>query len=62
MCQDGNSTRDKDNFDELSDEEIFRLVLEDDDNDFMYGMLLYAIHHDKYFNRAKRRKPMLIGL
>ena len=28
----------------------------------MNGMLLYAIHHDKYCNRAKRRKPMLTGL
>ena len=45
MCQDGNSTRDGDNSDESSDEEIFRLVLEDDDNDFMNGMLPYAIHH-----------------
>ena len=63
MCQDGNSARDGDNSDESSDEEIFRLVLEDDDNDFMNGMLLYIIHHDKYCNiRAKRRKPMLIEL
>ena len=63
MCQDDNSARDGDNSDESSDEEIFRLVLEDDDNDFMNGMLLYIIHHDKYCNiRAKRRKPMLIEL
>ena len=62
MCQDGNSARDGDNSDESSDEKIFRLALGDDDNDFMNGMLLYAIHHDKYYNRTKRRKPMLTEL
>ena len=61
MCQDGNSSRDGDNSDESSDEEIFRLV-KDDDSEFMASMLLFAIHHDKYCNRAKRRKSMLTGL
>ena len=62
MCQDGNSTRDRDKSNESSDEKIFRLALEDDDSDFMNDMLLYAIHIDKYCNRAERRQPLLTGL
>jgi hypothetical protein len=31
MCQDGNSARDGENSDESSDEELFRLLVEDDD-------------------------------
>ena len=38
------------------------MLLEDDDNDFMNGMYLFAIHHDKYYSRAKRRQPLLTGL
>ena len=56
------SARARDTSDESSDEEIFRLLVEDDDREFMDGMLLFAIHFDKYCNRAKRRKPMLTGL
>ena len=62
MCQDDNSARDGDNSDESSDEELFRLLVDDDDREFMDGMLLFAIHYDKYCNRAKRRKLMLTGL
>ena len=62
MCQDGNSSRDGDNSDESSDEEIFILLVEDDDKEFLDGMLLFADHYDKYCNRAKRRKPLLTGL
>ena len=62
MCQDGNSARDGDNSDESSDEELFKLFVDDDDKGFLDGMLLFAIHFDKYCNRAKRIKPMITGL
>jgi len=62
MCQDAHAARDEDNSDESSDEDIYRMLLEDDDNDFMNGMYLFAIHHDKYCSRAKRRQPLLTGL
>ena len=62
MRQDSVSARARDTSDESSDEEIFRLLVEDDASEFMDGMLLFAIHYDKYYNRAKRRKPMLTGL
>ena len=38
------------------------MLLEDDDNDFMYGMYQYAIHIDKYCNRVERRQPLLTRL
>ena len=62
MCQDGKSARDGDNPDESSDEELFRLLVDDDDKGFLDGMLLFAYHYDKYCNKAKRRKPMVTGL
>ena len=62
MCQDGNSARDGDNSDESSDEELFKLFVDDDDREFLDDMLLFAIHYDKYFNRSKRRKPMFTRL
>ena len=46
MCQDAHAARDGDNSDESSDEDIYRMLLEDDDNDFMNGMYPFAIHHD----------------
>ena len=48
MCQDDNSARDGDNSDESSDEELFRLLVDDDDREFMDGMLLFDIHYDKF--------------
>jgi hypothetical protein len=62
MCQDGNSARDGDNSDESSDEELFRLLVDDDDKGFLDGMLLFVVHYEKYYNRAKRRKPIETGL
>jgi hypothetical protein len=64
MCQDGNSARDVDTSDESSDDELFRLLVEQDneDRDFLDGMLLFAVHYDTYCNKAKRRKPIEIGL
>ena len=40
MCQDGNSARDGDNPDDSSDEELFGLLVDDDDKGFLDGMLL----------------------
>jgi hypothetical protein len=37
--------------DESSDKEMYKFLLEDDDSQFMNGMLLFALHHDKYCNR-----------
>jgi len=62
MCQDGNSARDGDNPDDSSDEELFGLLVDDDDKGFLDGMLLFADHYDKYCNKARRRKSMVIGL
>ena len=62
MCQDAHTTRDGDNYDESSDEDIYRMLLEDDDSDFMNSMYLFAIHHDKYCSRAERRQLLLTGL
>ena len=53
---------DVDTSDDSSDEEIFRLALEDDGCDFMTGMYLYATHHDKYYIMAMPRKPIMSGL
>ena len=60
MCQDGNSVRDRDTSDESSDDELFRLLVEqdDDDRDFLDGMLLFVVHYNTYCNKAKRRKPI----
>ena len=58
MWQDGNLARDGDNPDESSDEELFRLLVDDDDKGFLDAMLLFADHYDKYCNKAKRRKPI----
>ena len=38
MCQDANVARDKDNYNVDSDEDIFKMLLDDDDNDLIYGM------------------------
>jgi hypothetical protein len=62
MCQDSNSARDGDNSDESSDEELFKLLVDDDDKGFLDDMLLFAVYYDKYCNRAKRRKPIETGL
>ena len=44
MCQDDNSARDGDNSDESSDEELFNLLVDDDDREFMdhYYMIDFA--------------------
>jgi hypothetical protein len=40
MCQDGNLARYGDNSDESSDEKLFRLLVEDDDREFMDGVFV----------------------
>ena len=62
MCQDANAARDEDNYNGDSDEDIYKMLLDDHDNNFIYGMYQYAIHIDKYYNRAEWRQPLLTGL
>ena len=38
MCQNVNAARDEDNYNGDSDEDIYKMFLDDDDNDLMYGM------------------------
>ena len=62
MCQNVNAARDEDNYNGDSDEDIYKMLLDDDDNDLIYGMYQYAIHIDKYCNRAEWMQPLLTGL
>ena len=62
MCQDANAARDEDNYNGDSDEDIYKMLLDDHDNDLIYGMYQYAIHIDKYCNRVERRQPLLTRL
>jgi len=59
MCQDANAARDEDNYNGDSDEDIYKMLLDDDDNDLIYGMYQCAIHIDKYYNRIEWRQPLL---
>jgi hypothetical protein len=74
MCQDGNSSsdgetagessEDRDAGSDSSEDELFRLLVEqdDDDREFLEGMIMFGIHYDTYCNKAKRRKPIQTGL
>jgi hypothetical protein len=66
LCQETNAPTNRDSStepsDESNDEELYRFFLEDDDSEFMHGMLLYAMHLDKYCNRAEYRQPLMTGL
>ena len=55
MCQDANAARDEDNYNGDSDKDIYKMLLDDDDSDLIYGMYQYAIYIDKYCNRAEWR-------
>ena len=62
MCQDANAARDEDNYNGDSDEDIYRMLLDDGDSDLIYGMYQYAMHIDKYYNRAECWQPSLTRL
>jgi hypothetical protein len=70
FCQEANAAMDEDGSarssdgtsDESSDEDLVRLFIEDDDSQFLHGMYDYAMHLDKYCNRAQYRQPVMIGL
>ena len=62
MYQDANAARDEDNYNGDSDEDIYKMLLDDDDNDLIYGMYQYANHIDKYCNRAEWRQSLLTRL
>jgi len=45
-----------------SDDEILSLIAEDGNSEFLSGMLMYAMHYDKYCTRAPYRQPFMSGL
>ena len=40
-----------------AEDDMWREFVEDDLYEVTAGMLMFAVHHDKYFNRAEYRKP-----
>jgi len=45
-----------------SDDEILSLIAEDGNSEFLSGMLMYAMHYDKYCTTTPYRQPFMSGL